>query len=207
MMAKFSECINPNLLKVIEAQLLLIVESPSQERNALTTLFGKDSLKLSGFHHMMQTYSLTFIFGLNELDKRFLDWIKTVFIQKEWQQPGWSRPCASNIIALEYISLMLLHVYRSMHDQPINEKVKRIKEIASRCLNCNYVASVIRLIIEINNYLDTPQMSPSQNRGAELCELFGLRSFYQVRLNEFSYYGAQAQISPSSCSPLNTVSL
>jgi hypothetical protein len=202
MLAKFQvypECINPTLLRVVDTALRLITGSPVQEKNALTALFGKESLILSRLHMIIIDHNFAFVFGLEDIDNRmFLNWISGIFLQKEQHMLGWSRPCAGNIATFEYIALMLQQTYRSMGNQPTSKKLERIRELASKCLSRTYASAALQLVIDMKHHLDAPERKVPYNRAGILCELFELREFYLPSHNQFSYFSTQFSITPAA---------
>jgi len=133
------------LMSMIKKNFEIIMdENNISVRNALTALFGKDSLRIAGLLDLLIKHNLVSIFGLsleNPIDFYFLNWMNSIFQNKENETPGWSRPLLKNITPIQFLTLILIFV---------NEKHPKISlnKIASWCFSPPIAKSTLALFDE-----------------------------------------------------------
>lgn len=174
------------LISMIRQTFNTIIEGRNLDpRNTLTTLFGKDSLRIAGFHELLIRHDLVFIFNLskkNPVDMHFLNWMNKILQGYEREFPGWSRPIMGHISTVRYLSFVFLYL------QEKDPKID-ITKIISRCLGSTYFDEALRLVRETQKNL------PLCGNNLPICEHFPLQTlFAELMKIEFNLGSSISQL-------------
>jgi hypothetical protein len=161
-----------------------ILSAKMKMQTTLTTLFGKRSLSIAGFHAMIMRHDIVSVFGLDLCrDKKYLEHIKDIFIRQETQEPGWSRPAKGHITSVDYLAVLLSRVLYCKNEEskwnnpgkPLDAMAirKQITTIAFHCLGRPYFVHALETAYAIETTLLYPPANPS-TRARYLCTFFHL---------------------------------
>lgn len=183
-------------------------------QTALTTLFGKRSLSIAGFHAMILKHDLVSLFNLDlRRDKKFLEQVNDIFIQQELQQPGWSKPAKEQISSVEYIAVLLSRVLYCKNEEfkwnnpgKLLDTVgirKQITTLALHCLGRPYFLHAVEIAYAIEKILLFPRKEQSI-RANYLCTVFKLgvvNASSELKIPSRNGFLHRKKHTPLSCTP------